>query len=136
MLSYLKSAHSNFSDCKFHEKTKMSKFETSNLWFRYFWIGIWKICCQIWNQHPRICLIAKYCEIMKVPKIGTKSVLFPYFWARILQNYWHIWNQQLRISVIVKFCEETKMPKLWTKTALFGSFWPKEPHLDISGREF
>ena len=29
--------------------------------------------CQIWNQHPWICLIAKYCEIMKMPKnLGPK----------------------------------------------------------------
>ena len=31
LLLYLKSAPSNLSDCKFREKTKMSKFETTNV---------------------------------------------------------------------------------------------------------
>ena len=42
LLSYLKSAPSNFSNCKFGEKTKMSKFGIKNVWFGYFWTGIWK----------------------------------------------------------------------------------------------
>ena len=36
-------------------------------------------CCHIWNQHFRICLIAKFCEEKKMPEIGTKSALFEYF---------------------------------------------------------
>ena len=115
-------APSNLSNCKFREKTKMSKFGTKNVWFGYFRLEFEKKYCHIWNQHPRICLIAKYREIMKMPKFGTKSALFGYFWARILKNYCHIWNQHLRISVIAKFCEETKMPKFGTKNDLLGIF--------------
>ena len=88
----------------------------------YFWAGIWKQYYHIWNQHPRICLIAKFREKTKIPKFGTKNALFGYFWARILKNYCHIWNQHLRISVIAKFCEETKMPKFGTKNDLLGIF--------------
>ena len=117
------------SNCKFREKTKMSKLGTKNVWFGYFWAGIWKKYCHICNQHPQICLIAKYHEIMKMPKFGAKKPLFGYFGARISRNYCHIWNQHLRISVIAKFREETKMPKFGTKNALLGYFWPKMLYL-------
>ena len=56
--------------------------------------------CQIWNQHPRICLIAKYHEIVRMPKFGIKSTKFGYFGARILKNDCHIWNQHLQIFLI------------------------------------
>ena len=42
--------------------------------------------CHIWNQHPRICLIAKFREIAKLSKFGTKNALFGYVWARILNT--------------------------------------------------
>ena len=41
---------------KFLEKTKMPKLGTENVWFMYFWAGIWKQYCHVWNQHPRIYL--------------------------------------------------------------------------------
>ena len=74
-------------------KTKMPKFGAKNAWFGYFWAGIRKQYCHIWNQHSWICLIAKFCRKTKMPKFGTKNALFGYFWARILKNYCHIWNQ-------------------------------------------
>ena len=42
--------------------------------------------CRILNQHPRICLIAKFSEIMKITKFGTKNASCGYFWARILKE--------------------------------------------------
>ena len=135
-LSYLKSAHSNFSNCKFRDRTKMSRFGTKNVSIGYFWAGMWKKDCHFWNQHHRICLIAKYREIMKMAKIGTKSALFGCFWARILKSYCHIWNQHLAISVIAKFYEEKEMPRFGTKNALFGYFWPKMSYLGIFEQEF
>ena len=130
-------APSNLSNCKFREKTKMSKFGTKNVWFGYFWTGILKKYRHIWNQHPRICLIAKCCEIIKMAKYGTKNALFEYFWTGILKNYCHIWNQHLRISVISKFCKEIRIPKFGTKNALVGYFWPKMPsYLGIFAQEF
>ena len=81
--------------------------------------------CHIWNQHPQICLIAKYHQIMKMTKFGTKSTLFGYFWARIFKNYCHIWNQHLQISVTVLFCKKTKMPKFGTKNTLSVYFWAR-----------
>ena len=38
------------------------------------------------NQHPRNCLITKFCEKMKMSKFGIKNTLFEYFWARVLNK--------------------------------------------------
>ena len=51
----------------FVEKMKISKFGSKNALCRYFWTGIWKKYFHTWNQHPRICLIAKLGEKMKIP---------------------------------------------------------------------
>ena len=60
----------------FSKKIKMPKFGTKNAVFGYFWARILKIYyCHIWNQHPWIFLIAKYCEIMKMAKFGSKNAL-------------------------------------------------------------
>ena len=114
----------------------MPIFGTRFVCFVYFWAEIWKQYCHIWNQHPRICLIAKFREKTKMPKFGTKNALFGYFWARILESYCHIWNLHLRICLTPNFCEETEMPKFRTKNALFEYFWPKMPYLGILGLEF
>ena len=66
------------------KKKKMNKFGTKNVWFGYFWAGIWKQYCHIWNQYPRICLIAKFHGKTKAPKFWTKNALFAYFWPRMV----------------------------------------------------
>ena len=84
LLPYLKSVPSNLSHCKILQKNpKIFKFETKNALFWYFWARILKTYCHIWNQCPRICLIAKYRKKTKMPKFGAKNALFGYFWARI-----------------------------------------------------
>ena len=115
LLSYLKSAHLNLPNCKFCEETKMPYLGT-------FGQEFWKSYCQIWNQHPWICLNPKYRELKKMPKFGTKSALFGLFLARILKNYSHIWNQHFRISVVAKFCEEGKCLNLGPKMPYLGIF--------------
>ena len=52
----------------------MPKFGTKNAWFGYFWAGIWKQYDHIWNEHPRICLIAKFRGKTKMPKFETKNL--------------------------------------------------------------
>ena len=47
LLAYLKSAHSNLSNCKICEKTIIRKFGTKNVLFWYFWAGILKKYCHI-----------------------------------------------------------------------------------------
>ena len=136
ILSYLKSAPSNLSKCKFRQKTKISKFETKNVWFGYFWTGNLENYCQIWKPDLRICLIAKFGAYTKMLKLGTKkrliwvffikTAVLGYFGARIiLKNFCHIWNQHPWICLIEKYCEIRKMSKFETKSALFGSFWAR-----------
>ena len=79
----------------------------------------YKNCCQVWNQHPPICLIASFWEETKMPKFGTKNALFEYFWAGIRRQYCHIWNLHLPICLFAKIFEIMKMPKFATKNALF-----------------
>ena len=79
LLPYLKSTPSNLDICKISRKTKMSKFGTKNVSFMYFWAGIWKQYYYIWNQHPRICLFAKFRQKTKMPKFGTKNALLGIF---------------------------------------------------------
>ena len=101
----------------------MPKFGTKNALFAYFWAGIWKQYCHIWNQQPWICLIANFQKKTKMPKFGTKNALFGYFWAEIWKQYSHIWNQHSRICLTSKFCENMKMLKFGTKKSLLGYFW-------------
>ena len=91
----------------------------------YFWAIIFKSYCHIWNQHSRICLIAKFREIIKMPNFGAKNALFVYFWAIIFKSYCHIWNQHSRICLIAKFREIIKMPNFGTKNTLFEYFWAR-----------
>ena len=69
---------------------EMSKFGTKNALFEYFRARILKRYFHISNQHPQICLIAKFLEKIKMSKFGTKNALFEYFWVRILKSYCHI----------------------------------------------
>ena len=62
----------------------MPKSGTKNAWFGCFGAGTWKQYCHIWNQHPRICLIAKSGEETKMLKFGTKDALFGNFWPKML----------------------------------------------------
>ena len=43
--------------------------------------------CHILNQHPRHCLIAKFCEMIKMSKFGTNNISCGYFWSRNLKYY-------------------------------------------------
>ena len=124
LLSYLKSASSNLSCCKDWSKNKTLKFGTKNASFGYFWTRSWKWYGHIWNQHPQVCLNAKFSEETKTPKFGIKNALFWCFGATISQ-YCHIWNQLCRFCIIAKFCRKWKC-LIWvflTKNAFFGYFW-------------
>ena len=85
---------------------EMPKFGTKNALFGYFWARILKSYCRIWNQHPEICIFAKFCEKVKMPKFGTKNALLGNSWARTLKNYSRIWNQHPQICLFVKFREQ------------------------------
>ena len=125
ILVYLKSAPSNLSNCNISGKKQkcLNLEKKKNALFGYFRAGILKQYWYIWNQHPRICLIAIFWEKMKMSKFGTKNALFGYFCVTILKNYWHIWRQHPQICQTAKFREKMKMPKFVTENAFFGCFW-------------
>ena len=70
-LQYLK-VPSNLSNCKILQKKIMPKFEAKNA----FRTRISRNYCHIWNEHARICLIAKF-------RKRTKMSIFGYFLGRI-----------------------------------------------------
>ena len=128
ILSYLKTAPSNWSNCKISDqKCLIWVFLIKNAFFLCFWAIILKKYCHIWNQHPQICLVARFCETAKMCTFGTKNALIGYFWARIFKNYCHIWNQHPQICLIVKFCK---------KTQKYLNLGPKMPYLGILWLEF
>ena len=81
-LSYLKLTPSN----KFGAKIKILKFSTKNAWCGYFWARILKNYCHIWNQHPRICLIAKFHEKWKCLNLGPKMPYLGIFGLEFEKN--------------------------------------------------
>ena len=83
----------NFAYCKIGAKINILKFGTKNARFSYFEAGISKYYCHIWNQRPRICLVAKFGAKIKILKSGSKNVWFGYFWTGSWKLYCHIWNQ-------------------------------------------
>ena len=124
LLSYLKWASSSLAFSKIGPKT---------LDFWYFWVGIWRLFCYIWNQSPRNCLIAKFGTKNEKPKYGTKNALFGLFWPKIryFGLFWevlwkffsHIWNQHPQICLFAKFHEKNGNAWIWTRNAWFGCFW-------------
>ena len=122
----------NLSTCKISRKNQkcLNLGPKLLLCVPYFWAGIWKYYCHIWNLRLRICIVAKFGPKIKTLKFGTKSTWFGFFWARILKLYCHIWNLNLTNCKILK---KTKMPKFGTKNAWFGYFstgtWKQYCHI-------
>ena len=71
-------------------------------YFRILGLEFPKNYCHISNQHPRICLTAKFCEKMKLPEFGTKIALLGYFGDRILKYHCHIWQKLEYLNVKLK----------------------------------
>ena len=67
----------------------MPKFGTKIALSGYFFATVFKSYINILNQHPEICVIAKFCAKIKLLKFGTKNALFGYFLAKILKNHCH-----------------------------------------------
>ena len=57
----------------------MSKFGTKCALFWYFWARILKNYGHIQNQHPQICLFAKFREKTKLSKFELKLFYFGIF---------------------------------------------------------
>ena len=91
----------------------MRKLGTKNALFGYFWAKIFKTYEHTGNQHPQICLIAKFCEKTKMFQPRIKFVVS--FWARIL-------DFNFKLTQWKNFVKKTKMSKFGTKNTLFGYF--------------
>ena len=90
---------------------KLSKMWTKNALLGYFRARVLKKFCHIWNQHPQVFLISKFCKKTKIPKFVPKNALFGYFWGGIFKSCSRILNHQPQICLIVKFCKKTKCYK-------------------------
>ena len=102
----MKSAPSNLSSCKIAQK--------NNLIFLFFLAKILKRYCDIWNQLPQICWIARLHEKTKKPKYGIENDLFGFFWT-----------QQLQICLVANFHEKEKNAKIWEQKCLIWCFWAR-----------
>ena len=90
VLSCSKSAPLNMSICKILRKNKNAQilYQKCVIWI-YLGYNL-KTLLSYWNQHPQICLTAKFFEKAKMPKFGIKNALFRLFWARVWKKYCHI----------------------------------------------
>ena len=62
-------------------KENFSKFKVKNVWLGYFCARVWKWYCHNWNQHSRICFVAKFDTKIKILKFETKNAWW--LWAEI-----------------------------------------------------
>ena len=106
----------------FHVKTKLLEFRTKIALFRYFWAGIWKIHCHIWNQHLRIFRKAIFREKRKNFSFRTKDVFFEYIWDGIWKYYCHNWNEPPGIGLISNLRAWMQMSVFGAKNTLLGFF--------------
>ena len=113
ILSYLQSVPSNTANWKISWKNKNAFILEQKCSISLFLakkmpsLGIFGQCFEenyfcIWNQHPQISLIAKFCKTTKMPKFGTKNVLLGCFWASVLKKYSHVWSQHPQICLIAE----------------------------------
>ena len=116
--------------------TKTPKFGIKNALFGYFWARISKNYCHIWNQLPRICLIAKFLRKAKMPKCGIKNALFGYFWPKI--SYLGILGRNFEKTIVIFEISTLKFVYFqnFTKKQKCLNLRPKMPDLCIFGLEF
>ena len=125
LLSYLKSAHSNFSNFKnFANKQKCLHLVPKKPYLRFSWLEAEKKYFHIWNQYTRICLIRKFCEKMKKYLfVGQKMPHLCILCSAILQGFCRISNQQPRICLIPKLCQKITNNSFWHKKWLICVLW-------------
>ena len=124
----------------------MPKFAIKNALFGYFLTRIWEEYCHNWNQHPRICIIAKFWEKTKYALIWDQKIPYlPIFGMQFENNIVIFCNEHPRICQIGRFREKKKMPKFGTKNALFFFFfigiwkkychiWNQHPRICLTGK--
>ena len=98
-----------------------------NALFRYFWARILKNYFHIWNHHPQIYIIVKFCKKIKMPKFGTKNALFGFFRARILKKL---------LSYLKSTPWNLLNSKMFWRNKNCLNLGPAMPYLSIFGVEF
>ena len=119
LLSYFRLTPLNLANCNISWKNEKPKILTKNAYLDIFLAGISKQYCHIWNQHPQVCLIAKFGEKIKMSKFGTKNALFWCFWTEIWKQCLQISNYHPQICLIVKSSENMRICKFGTKILIF-----------------
>ena len=114
-------------DCRIWNQHRRCKIKNSSIWDQkcLIWVlltSISKNRSHISNQHPRICLKAKFGAKIKTLKFETAYVLFRYFKAGIWKHYCHAWNQYSWIFLYAKVHTKIKILRFRTKTPLFEYF--------------
>ena len=99
------------------------KFRTINFWFEYFWVGIWKWNCHIWNQHPQICLILEFNLQIKFLKFGTKMPYLSSFGLEFERSYVIFEISTLEFVWLKNFKKKAKCINLRLKMPYLGHFW-------------
>ena len=140
LMSYLKSASSNWLTCKVSSKNKNNlNLGTKIPYLGIFGLQLYKTYYQIFNQYRRICETIKFHPKWKKINLGPK-MLYLGLWTGKLKNCCHICNQRPPICLIVKFCAKTRIFKFGTKNALFEcfgqQFWKTIVIFEISILEF
>ena len=102
---------------------KVLQFRTKSALFGYFWTGIWKYCCHIWNLCPRTCTIANFRAKMKLFKFGTKDALFAYFLAALFKKLLsYLKSTPSRFSKIKILCKNENLLNIGSKIPYFDMF--------------
>ena len=126
VLSYLKSAPLNLSNCKIlQEKQKYLNIGPKMPYFIFGLFLAWNFRKLLWylKSAPSNLSNAEFREKMKI--LGAKMPYLRIFRQEFSKNYCHIWNQHHWICLNAKFCEKMKMPKFGNKNALFEYFWAR-----------
>ena len=89
-------------------------------------LEILKHYCHIWNQHPQICLIGKFCQKTKMHKFGTKNVFFGYFWVNFLKKLLsYLKSAPSNFLILITKFRKKKKQKCLNLGPKFGFFWTR-----------
>ena len=109
----------------------MPKFRTKNSLFGFSWAIFLKNCGHILNQHPQMCLIAKFCGKQKCLNLGPKSLICLFFWVEFSKTIVIFEISTLKFVSLQSFEKKQKGINLgrkmpyWVflrKNALYGYF--------------
>ena len=94
-----------------------------NLGLKKIYLGLWagmlKNYC---NQHPPICLIAKFRAKIRSLKFGARNALFRCFWEQFQKTVVIFAISALKFALLQSLLQKIKILKFGTKNARFPYF--------------